>query len=1204
MKCDVENLLEVTDDISRIDRAIQYREHQKRVNAAVARAKRTGKYALPIADRYKEDADKMVGKLLTLESVEGNTFEDVRIKKVEYIRDNVVMINGKHLVNIDENMTTDGMYMTTLGSEAKEGEATIKIAQVTGTVLQDIDDLLVKTLELDKGRLSEGHKEHLVNVLSIYATVLQQTGNDIDIDVELAKAIDDKVNTKGYATPESGKMKLILGNQINHTMTEILAHEMQHVLIHAAIKNDNKLATKIGELRNEFKEHLTKKYGKGNEWQVFKREGMSNDMAKAEFEYTIDNVSKEDMDEFLAAITTNEKLVAEIGGMWTKPKELFSRPKDVSTPLGKILDWIANTINMFYGSIVGTKNGRDVAMELLENAVRIAHRDERESSKSIYNKILDTIAKKDKQLAKYTKELNKEHKTFAEILKDKEPTAVEKIVDSIWRIRGLAKARSMVLQNGLFSSVTRDMSNKYVAQFYEMFRHSKAFIEKEVVALKNVTADRLEKEYGFGKIKVENRRAMKRVLMDTDAQVLGDAETILKYLKDEELVKEDIEKLKEGLSKDTIEAADELAGLLVTNVAKKRNGYVNATQIAMAYEIKAEDFDATVEAIDKLVSLRAIEMSSKENRDMTMEAIESNIDGVNRVLELIKEDKKQLLKRAYGNDKMYEVKGAKQEVFNDDKKHYIVNKKEMNELVKAGMAPLGKHEELSRILGEDRYIVVGDNVDTRYTEGMMSVVQLKNEGDSLKKLLVESGMKEEEAADVIDELSYEDGEIDGALIPERSGTGLIYDYKIRLAHSVKEQFMNMDDDIVKVVASTTSNLSHKQEAMLNNKAALIHMRKFYQEHKGDPRFKFIEISERSTGKFKEYWDLMPAYMKKDIDRSGQRLMIEESLLVDFFGYKDVSLANAPWIKDKVKRQLVVKKMESMITELVRRWKHVIVAFTPATIQGNMMSNMFIALSHMTDKNPLKYMARFKSTWESMNKYQELRKKVIQLEVDKKAGMKIDEGELQRIKNAMHRNPVHEIMEDGQYNAILEDINTEYFNNEGILEGKLNAAIKGLSGGKDRSKLKDLIDLLYIRKDSRIHDSVMKLTTYSDVINKVIILEDMKAENKGKLTQDMLNYVDGLHVNYGYLDNRYVKYANDLGFLTFTKYFFRIIPAMLKMAGQKGVSLLGMETVVKGLGIGETPMTQLYNPIDSVMHKMSLWGRPGSIAETILTPTIL
>jgi hypothetical protein len=399
-----------------------------------------------------------------------------------------------------------------------------------------------------------------------------------------------------------------------------------------------------------------------------------------------------------------------------------------------------------------------------------------------------------------------------------------------------------------------------------------------------------------------------------------------------------------------------------------------------------------------------------------------NPKGLDSAMELVREEQAAILEKAYKGNKLYVTKGAKQDYFTKDRKRYLVDEAEMKALSKAKIHNLGKDEELSRIVGKDIYIMMGDSLDTKYSEGLLKVVQLSNEGDSLRSILSKMAEFDDNEIKVrIEMLSKSKGRGKTLLVPERSGMGEIYDYRIRIPNADKSAYMEMDSDIIATVAATVANLTHKQEAMLSNYASLNYLNRFYEMYKTDPDQKFVEISANSTGKFKEYWDMLPHYMKSQINQSKEPLRVTESMLVDYFGYHDASIINLPWIKNSKKRQLIAKKFEQIVMEMGRYWKLQIVAFTGSTVTGNNISNMAIALQYTSFKNPFTYMNKYRQVWGMMNDYQKLRKERIDLDLRRKSGEEGLDRKIEALDASMEATPVHVIIEDGQYNVIFEDL---------------------------------------------------------------------------------------------------------------------------------------------------------------------------------------
>lgn len=1205
---EIEFINELEGDYDRYVRAKLMQAEQRRMKETERAAKSKG-YYVKAEDRvstYVEKYQELVGKELTMEDIDGGPVETIKIESIRNIGGNTARVNGEYDVDMKNNMLTNGNKYVTLGSEgsfSKEGATMLK--QITGSVMADMDRLMQEAEELD----GEAADPRLKAVVELYKEVLSNAGQDVKLDVKMYETLED-VNTKGEANWETGEVEILAGNTSYNSHADIIVHEVQHVMIHGVLKNDRMLSNEVLKLRNLVRDAVS--------WEVFLPKDVDKDsatsetieFAKARWNYVFSNDTKEaNASEFLAAATTNVKLMDALE--MVKDPEGMTLVGKVEIKAGEKSKWkkswnkLAELINKVFRSVKWQgKNGQIMAAELLDTALRMQYKSKRKEDQSIVQKAIDKVMQADKKVNAFMSRQSKTQKTYEENLMSRDKDKLSKAMRAIWDMRALSKARSYVVQNAIFSSVTRDLSNPDMARFYQMFRYAKSFVENAVAPMKQAAINVLADDYKMGELAVESRRALKRVLIDTDGGVLGSVADIQKYLEDETLIDKELDEFAVKFDGDVVVAVEALGEMLVTNRMTIARGYSNAAQIG--HDFLGMQTGKDVKEIDKAATLVALKKSSKENKKLALEAMKSHPEGVQHGLDVLEANKKELLKKAYADDAMYLIKGAKQEAYNGDKQYYIVDEKEMKDLQKAKYTVVGKHTGLSRAVGKNLYLVIGENVDPGYTEGLLSKVQLRNEGESLRNLLQKlGGMTLEEAEDKVAEMAETTGLEDeaDALIPERSGMGLIYDYRLRIPHDVKSKHMAIEDDFIKTVGETVGNLSHKQEAMVNNRASLEYFDKFYKKYSMDPDFRFVEISEKSKGKYKEYWDNLPYYMKQDIkSKMNGKLMVEEGLLVDFFGYKNVSIVNAPIIRDRKKLQLVARKIEKILQELTQAWKHSIVAKSSGTIIGNTSSNMIVALAHTEHKSIPKYLDDFVTTWKAMNQYQEMKKEVMKLDIRMKAGEKVDMTRYKDLKAQMETSPIYPIMRDGQYSVILEDIDREWFNDKGIIEENLDNLLNKAKMKGSNIGLKEIVDVLYVRKDSPMYGSVMKLTTYADAINKVIIFNALKKQ--GEEEQDILNYVDQLHVNYSYLDNRWIKYANDLDVLSFTKYFFRVLPAMVKMAGRKSVSMFLLEGSQYATGIDvETPLDQFYSPWDSMTRKVGGIFDPMNIFEHLLTPAI-
>lgn len=1234
------------DDVDRIERAYAYEEERAYAEYIALRSKNKGRYGVPSKrlSPYIDKSEGLVGKTMTLEEVDGNGFENVRVKIAEPVGNSLVRVNNQYTIDMNKQSTANGMYMVELGSETTKEAKLEKLSEVSGELAANIDVMLEKALEMDKGNVDSKHLQAMTGLVAKYKHALLESGSEVKVTAEFLKDLGTKNNTRGraYEDKNGKRIDLILGNQRMNGATEILAHELQHIMIREVLLTDSDLNTQILKLRDGLAKVINE--------EVFLHETYTSDekiLAKERYDYVFHGKGTSAADEFLAYATTNEELMAALDMTLVPGDEMqLIRPLEIKGEKS-----FFNKMKMFWNKITGKindvhrmnvtqgKNSKEYARALLEKALELKYRSAKDREQSRYEKVVGKITGLDKTLAKATGMLKKDTKSYKEAMQRHE--SGQSILERAWKIKALARAISVIKQNNIFTSVTRDMDNKDVAKFYQMFRHAKAFVENAVAPMKQAAINVLTEEYGFddeslgGKERAKSlRRAAKRVVIDTDAAVLGDSKEILKYLKDPSKVDAELNAFAKKYSKDVVLATQALGEMLVTNKMTMRNGYANAAQINWDYGDSANR--QMEDDIDRAATLVALKESGKENIALAIELLEKNSQGMDYVMEMKRADEDALLEKAYANDRMYAIKGAKQEKYHGTKKHYIVKADEVKELQKAKMHYVGKHEELSRVVGEDMYVMIGEAIDPNYTEGLLTAVQLRNEGDSVRKILADvQEMTEEEANDRIEEF-VKDAKISTteALIPERSGLGQIYDYRVRMPHEVKNIYLGVEDDIVQTIAETTANLTHKQEAMLNNRASLVYMNAFYGKYKNSKDFKFVAIGKDSKGKFKEYWDIIPYYLKKSIEKEGGTLMVEEGMLVDYFGYTDVSLVNAKWIKDSKRRQVVAKKAENLVEEMAKNWKHSVVAKTFSTIKGNMQSNMVVGMQHTND-GPVAYAEKFSKYWRYLNDYKTYTNKLRTLEIRQKAGEDIKVQEIDKLKTLMANSPVHSVMQDGQYTHILEDIDKEWFDEKGVMEEKLDKIIDMAKTKKGSNPLKSIVDTLYIRKDSPLYDSTMKLTLYSDIINKLIILEslkkkslEMKADGKsneevgeellnasaqeiekffktGTVPQTWLNYVDQLHVNYSYLDNRWIKRANDTLVLNFTKFFFRIISPMVKLLQRRSVTVFLTEAIQKVTNLDfETPLDQFYNPFNSIFRKAGAWGDPMNLFGLIMTPAAI
>jgi hypothetical protein len=347
--------------------------------------------------------------------------------------------------------------------------------------------------------------------------------------------------------------------------------------------------------------------------------------------------------------------------------------------------------------------------------------------------------------------------------------------------------------------------------------------------------------------------------------------------------------------------------------------------------------------------------------------------------------------------------------------------------------------------------------------------------------------------------------------------------------------------------------------------------------------------------------MIPNYIQEMIiarDSNGnptrEGIWVKEGRINNIIGYKDVSIANLKLFGKGLDKHPEIQKFVQMIEyffkNLAGRYKEHIVKLFPQVVFGNAASNAFTAMRHGI--SPTEYYKSFTKNWTELTNYLELNEKLIGLELMQKSGKKGLSYEIESLKKQLDENGFSSLIKDGQFSTIMEDLNTNeslskrsHFDD--LIKQKVDKSSKFVQNAKD------VWDTLYIGKGTRLHHAVEKLTIYNDIINKRIIEEKLNQDlDSLKLSpdirklreQDNRNYLDQLFVNYSYLDNKYLKYMNDINLFMFTKYMFRALKGNLSMMSRYPLGSLGFEAFDNTILNVPDAMQQYFNPIDSITNR--------------------
>ena len=539
------------------------------------------------------------------------------------------------------------------------------------------------------------------------------------------------------------------------------------------------------------------------------------------------------------------------------------------------------------------------------------------------------------------------------------------------------------------------------------------------------------------------------------------------------------------------------------------------------------------------------------------------------------------------------------------------------------MENIGYYGEIN---GQKYYKLVGKEHVISFDEGMISIAGSTIPGLSFKSILTNQlttankGEKQKNriSKDAIDnsvELAMQDMIANGGRshiiniptgampVPVYDVLGEIIDYKIDLNRYDKVKHMHNNMDVVKSAAYTFSKFKHRQASVMHNEEVVDKLLQYHADNIVENSEDFVVLEKHEDGKFLEdihgRWNRIPDYTRAYIfNKTGShKIAVPKSMLTLITGEKEITASNFNLgpidVRDSKKSQKIILAIEDYVKEIQAWMKETIAIRMGTVVMANAVSNMLQAWVH-GKINPIEYIKRARRKWQELNDYRSMLQQVDLIRVQHVAAGSPQTGKLfnqiRQLDARIAKNPFHALVEDGQFSPIIEDININRDEDRPV--GHITRMIENAFDANDMMRaIRPIKEVMFLDKGTAVYNGMMKFTQYGDIITREILREDKEAKalKAGKpMTQEEkqvhMNHLDQLFVNYGYIDNRYIRYAERVGGLFFTKYFFRQAKAMQGViSGNPGrfLALLGAESLVAEI---PTPEDAYYDVFGSVGYK--------------------
>ena len=732
----------------------------------------------------------------------------------------------------------------------------------------------------------------------------------------------------------------------------------------------------------------------------------------------------------------------------------------------------------------------------------------------------------------------------------------------------------------------------------------------------------------------EEEIALTSTILDTDLSTVFFEYDVVKLLEEKGalggLINELNNKLKEQVDPASYNfykaQMDLLSGYLVDNtdnIALLKN----ASNIAKKVGTPLEDFsvsDEVTSLIDQITTLKALRRTSNKDKAILLDLLKNESNGVGTIVAHQEGQKASAEETLFPtpSDKLKIIKGYSAQITDPDIDLTIAPVSQKNALKAQGYVlkttlkkhKLDKNDSPMAVYVSHRFVQQrfhrvgmrmtdkgrrGTSITESYAKGdnnnhtlraVADIQNLKMRKDQVVKLMSEGNYKVDETSD------------DSLVSPILNNTGQVKDFAYGMDKELKIELLEMDRAVSTVLGRTAASTFDKKSTETFNKKLMEVIKEDAKENVVPGQISpissvnskvYIKIEKDSSNpEVRDLWKILPADVKAEF-KDG--FTIRRDLMHSYLGFRELSIIDLPGVSALFSRnptkaveviRYSVQFAEKLWKELVKISKVDIIIRTPGVFIGNVVSNfvlMYMSGYSFKEITKLKLQGA-----RELKNYVDGLKESLALEAKSNAGVitLTEQRRLDVIKNNLLNSPVKDLVDQGFYTTIIEEI--EHSSDTGSYFNK--AAKRKL---KDVPKIfSDGIDMLYITERTQLFKLMEKGIQASDFAARyaqyhLMIKDGVSKEKAVKTVRD--NFID-----YNKPNGRFVEWANQMGFVMFTKYFTRI-QRVLRDYGKNHPAKLALAILAQDFVIGEVEdvtdqsiftkdMGNLfYNPVDNLMR---------------------
>lgn len=619
-------------------------------------------------------------------------------------------------------------------------------------------------------------------------------------------------------------------------------------------------------------------------------------------------------------------------------------------------------------------------------------------------------------------------------------------------------------------------------------------------------------------------------------------------------------------------------------------GVKNPTMIAMAVGTGAnlKPNKKVVSAIDKYVTLAALEYLESDVKDLIVDKLRTEPKGMEAMMNYHRTNKAESLEKNFGGNPALMIKGYRYDVVEDYIDIKIAPVSEESLLKSQGFRRVSK-EPLRKSPddnSEERAIYINDFIPSTASFNQQAVSYLGHTGRGSKlsdiyndKILkgADARTVEQEWYDSIVDLTknsslaarklmspnyspanYKDKKgSENIMIPIFDEHGDLRDFAYLMSKKTKKDLLGLDTSLTKSLSHMSARTIDKYEAQkLNERVADELYKDYAQANSAERQYHFVEMSFESKDPYirEIYKMLEPSFKNYLEEKFGGKIMVRASTMLNFFGQRDMDYRNTANYREKdVPYKKVLLASLDVARQVAKLAKMEIVLRFGSTIYNNFVSNGITLLIRGV---PITSIVKDQiEGGRLLNKYLKDTKELKKLEAKKKAGGDVRDVEIENLKRELERNPIRDMMEFGLFSTIqtFEDINLDDKDNSWTARQvrKYTVENENISEGV-REWMQKGYDWAFVTDRTVIGKTLTKLVQMGDFVARYALYKHYMRDNKMS-KKEALEKVSDEFINYDLPVNKAVKFFNDYGFLFFTRYYIVSQKVMAMLASDRPVS---------------------------------------------------